>query len=589
MQVLKGIPVSPGIAIGETFVLDDQRRRIPRRTVAPGQEEGESARLDAALAESIRELAHVRQRTLQELGEEAAKIFSFHLGMLADRSLTGPMHAMIRGERVTAEYAVYATFQALADRFTAMGDQAFRTKVDDVTDLSTRVLKHLIGAHASRLADLKHRAVVMARDLTPSQAAAFNRNQVLGFVTEAGGRTGHTGIFARALQIPAVVGCPRVTEVCSDGVGVIVDGDTGTVIIDPDEATMAKYRRLVERQALFRISLTELAQLPCVTLDGTPVDLQGNIEFPEEVPLVIGNGGTGVGLYRTEFLYLAGEAEPSEEDHYRAYAECIRLLEGRPITIRTLDLGADKYTQAQSENPERNPMMGLRSIRYCLVHKEMFRRQLRAILRASALAPAGTVRVMFPLVSKPEEFRLARFFLNDVMEDLREEGVAHDTTIRAGMMVEVPSAAVMAGTFARQVDFFSIGTNDLVQYTLAVDRTNEAVAGLYNAANPAVVALLRRTVEAAREARIPVSICGESAGELEYTMLLLGLGLRTLSASPAYLPALKRLVRSVTIEQCEQVAQKVAEFDSDEAVGRYLRTVTRTIIPEAFEGRIVED
>jgi phosphotransferase system enzyme I (PtsI) len=326
-----------------------------------------------------------------------------------------------------------------------------------------------------------------------------------------------------------------------------------------------------------------------VTADGTPIDLLGNIEFPEEVPAVLAAGGQGVGLYRTEFLYLAAEQEPTEETQFEAYAKCLELLQGRPITIRTLDLGADKYTQAQAESPERNPMLGLRSIRFCLQRKDMFRRQLRAILRASGTGAPGQVKVMFPLISKPEELRQARFFFNDVMEDLRDEGIAHDPGIALGMMVEVPSAAVLADVFARQSAFFSLGTNDLVQYTLAVDRTNEAVAAMYNPANPAVLALIRQTVNAAREARIPVSLCGESAGDLEYTMLLMGLGLRTLSASPAYLPPLKRLIRSVTIEQCERVAETVAQFDSDEAVGRYLRTVTRKIIPEAFEGRSLEE
>ncbi|MFN5662850.1 MAG: phosphoenolpyruvate--protein phosphotransferase, partial [Planctomyces sp.] len=588
METLKGIAVSPGVAIGEVFVLDDQRRRIARRTVAAGQVQGELDRLDHALKKSIEELSAVRERTNRELGEEAGKIFAFHLGMLSDRTLTGPIRELINKELVTAEYAVFATFTSLADRFSALGDAAFKTKVDDVHDLSIRVLKHLIGAHTSRLAALKHRAIVLARDLTPSQAAAFNKSQVLAFVTELGGRTGHTGIFARAMQIPAVVGCPRVTAGVADGTPIIVDGDTGTVIIDPDSETLERFTRKQERAALFSISQAELRQLPCVTLDGTPIDLQGNIEFPEEVPSVLGSGGNGIGLYRTEFLYLAGDEEPTEEVHYAAYAQCVELLGGRSLTIRTVDLGADKYTQDRADNPERNPMLGLRSIRYCLKNQAMFKRQLRAILRASAIAP-GCIRIMFPLVSKVEEYRSAKFFLNDVMEDLQEEGVAFDRNVKVGMMVEVPTAAILADKFASQADFFSIGTNDLVQYTLAVDRTNEQVADLYHPANPAVIELIRRTVKAAKEARIPVSCCGESAGELEYTMLLLGLGLRTLSASPTYLPALKRLIRSVTIAQCEAVAEKVADFDSDVAVSSYLRDVTRKIIPEAFDGRPGED
>lgn len=586
MQVLKGVGVSPGVGVGEVFVLDDQRRRIPRRTVQPAQALAERARLEQALQLSLRELAALRQRTHIELGDDAAKIFAFHIGMLSDPSLTGPMHDAIDRDLVTAEYAVWAGLQSLADRFSQMGDPAFRTKVDDVHDLSMRVLKNLIGEHAGRLADMKHRAVVFARDLTPSQAAAFNKNNVLAFVTEAGGRTGHTGIFARALRIPAVVACQRATEVVSDGTPVIVDGDSGTVIISPDERTLARYRTLQDRRALFRISLSELARLEPVTADGHRVELHGNIEFPDEIPHVLEAGGTGVGLYRTEFLYLASNSEPTEEDHYEACRRCVDLLAGRPLTIRTVDLGADKYTQQRADDPEPNPMLGLRSIRYCLANPDMFRRQLRAILRASAHGP---VRVMFPLVTSPEEFRRARFVLNEVMEDLRDRRVRFDQNVPVGMMVEVPSAAILARQFAQDADFFSIGTNDLVQYALAVDRTNQAVAHMFNPAHPAVLDLIRATVAGAASRPIPVSCCGESAGDVEQAMLLIGLGLRTLSAAPASLPALKRLVRSVTVHQCEEVVRKVATLDSDAAVSRYLLTVTRNIIPEAFAGSSGDD
>jgi phosphotransferase system enzyme I (PtsI) len=586
MQVLKGIPVSPGIVIGEIFVLDDERRRIPRRTVPIARIPGEHQRLEQAIAGSTKELAALRERTALELGDEAAKIFAFHLGMLADRSLTKPMHDLVDREAVTAEFAVFSVFQALIDRFAGMQDAAFRTKVDDVHDLSARVLKHLIGEHSSRLGSLRHHAVVVARDLTPSQAAAFNKAHVLGFVTEAGGKTGHTGIFARALNIPAVVGCSNATLSALDGTPIIVDGDEGVVIIDPDESHLKRYQRYIEQQALFRLSLAELAELPAVTTDGVPVELLGNIEFPEEIPAVLAAGGQGVGLYRTEFLYLAGDQVPTEEIQYQAYAECVRQLQGRPLTIRTFDLGADKYTQEQAEEPERNPFLGLRSIRYCLQHTALFKTQLRAILRASALGP---VRVMFPLITSHGEFRQAKFLLNDVMEDLAEHGLPHDPLVKVGMMVEVPAAALMAEQFAQQADFFSIGTNDLVQYTLAVDRGNQSVADLYNPAHPAVIRLMDMTIHAAKLNQIPVSCCGESAGELEYTLLLLGLGLRSLSASASSLPSVKRLIRSVSMHQCEQVARKAAGIDSDVAVSAYLRDVTRKIIPEAFDGRAAEE
>ncbi len=591
MREVKGIAVSPGVAIGRVLVLDDQRRRVARRTVAPERVQEEKLRLDRALKESISELIDVRAKAHAELGEEAAKIFAFHIGMLSDPSLTRPMLGMIENERVAAEYAVHAQLQQLADRFMGLKGSAFATKVDDVNDLSMRVLKHLIGEQESRLAaaalstQAGEGVIVVARDLTPSQAAALHRRHVVGFATEAGGKTGHTGIFARAMAIPAVVGAARLTDDVNDGENAIIDGQTGLVILNPDATTLERYQRIKERDRLFRIKLEDLAELPSVTQCGVPIDLQGNIEFPEEVSNLIAAGASGVGLYRTEYLYLAGDGEPSEEQHFEAYRKCVELLGGRPLTIRTMDLGADKYTQDQSESPERNPMLGCRSIRFCLANKPMFKRQLRAILRASALGP---VRVMFPLITTTEEFRRAKFFLRDVMEDLADEGVAFDREVAVGMMVEVPSAAICAAQFTQDAQFFSIGTNDLVQYTLAVDRTNDRVADMYNPANPAVVHLIRTTVAAANNAGVPVSCCGESAGELEQAMLLIGLGLRTLSASSPALPALKRLVRSVTIAQCEAVAEKASSLDSDVAVSSFLRDATRKIIPEAFDGRSAE-
>ncbi len=585
MQVIRGIPVSPGVRIGRVFVLDDENVRIPRRMVPPEMVPGEQQRLKKALDASVVELTALRQQTEDELGPEAAKIFAFHIGMLCDPSLTKPMAELVEKERITAEFAVFKSFQDLARRFAAIPDPAFKTKVDDVKDLNNRVIKQLIGEHSSRLNQLGASAVVIARDLTPSQAAEFNRKQVLAFATDLGGRTSHTAIFARALGIPAVVGCSDATNQALDGAEVIVDGDRGLVILDPTAEELENYKGYIEQQRVYRLSLAELASLPSVTPDGVAIELLANIEFPEEIPVVIDCGGEGVGLYRTEFLYLTQDRDPTEEEHYQAYAKAVQLSAGRTLTIRTVDLGADKYTQAQAETPERNPFLGLRSIRYCFHDQAMFRTQLRALLRASAHGP---IKLMFPLITTPGELRQARFLLNDVMEDLQHEGHAFDRNVQVGMMVEVPAAAIMADTFAREVDFFSIGTNDLVQYTLAVDRTNERVAYLYNPAHPAVIQLIKQTIDAAARHNIPVSCCGETAGDIGYALLLIGLGLRTLSVTAASIPSLKRCVRTVTVSQCEQVAAKALSLDSDAAVSAYLRDAARRILPEAFDGRSVE-
>ncbi len=582
MHVIQGIPVSPGVVIARAFVLGDDRVWVPRRSLTPEAVEAEQARFDRALADAVADLDRVHAEAEREMGSEAAKVFLFHKGMLRDRSLIDPIRAKIASERVNAEHAVTTVFDDLAAQFRRKTDSAFTTKADDIRDLANRLLTCLVGQRRSRLDEITEPTVVIARDLTLSQTASFNRRTVVGFATDAGGRTSHTAIVANGLGLPAVVGCHNVTSLASDGERVVLDGDRGVVILDPDNEQLGKYAGYAEQHRLAELSLAELADQPAVTRDGTPVELLGNIEFPEEVSAVLSHGGTGVGLYRTEFLFLAANREPSEEDHFEAYRTAIGLLDGRPLTIRTIDLGADKYTQARAAVPERNPALGLRSIRYCLAERAIFKRQLRAILRASALGP---VKIMFPLITSIGELRHARLILRDVMEDLAEEGMAFDRSVPVGMMVELPSAALQAGIFAREVDFFSIGTNDLVQYTLAVDRTNERVAGLYQPWHPAVVMLIRQVARAARKAGIPVSCCGEAAGEQAYAMLLLGLGLRTLSVTSGAIPQVKRLVRSVTMQECERVARKALTFDSDVEVSAYVREHVRKIVPEASGGR----
>lgn len=586
MHLIKGIPVSPGVVIGRIFALDDEKQRIARRVVTAAQAPAELKRLEDALAKSLGELRAVFTTAEAQMGTEAAKIFAFHMGMLQDKHVVGPMKRMVEGEHVTAEYSVFRVFSDMAAQFRSMRDSAFTTKANDLEDLSSRVLRHLIGEHSSRLAELHHEAVVVAPDLTPSQAVGFDREKVVAFATDLGGRTGHTSIVARALGIPAVVGCGTLTDRATDGTRVIVDGDRGIVILDPDQAQLDEYAAYIEQRRTYRLSLDELVNLPAETRDGTRIELLGNIEFPQEIPMMLSCGGEGVGLYRTEYLYLSKEHDPTEEEHFEAYSQCVKFLAGKPLTIRTVDLGADKYTQRRQELPERNPFLGLRSIRYCLQNLPMFRTQLRAILRASALGP---MKVMFPLITSPTELRRARWVFNEVMEDLLEEGIPFDQGIKVGMMVEVPSAALMADTFAREVDFFSIGTNDLVQYTLAVDRTNERVAHLFSPTHPAVVRLIKEVARVARRRSVPASCCGESAGDPEFAILLIGLGLRALSMTAASIPALKRVVRSVTIGQCEKIASKALSFDSDVTVAAYLRDQARKIIPEAFEGRSVEE
>jgi len=582
MKELQGIPVSSGVAIGRVFLLEGARWRVPRRTIDADSVEGEVARLGRAIESSMEDLSALRAEAEAELGPEAASIFAFHQGMLRDPSLVGPMSERVRGELVSAEFAAQLQFEQVATSFSRMADEAFRTKVDDVWDLHRRVLRHLSGSGSVKLADIGEGSIVVASDLTPSQTAELPRDRVLGFVTGYGGPTSHTAIFARALGIPACVGAGGVTEAARSGQTVVLDGDTGSVVLDPDEATVEAFRVRQRTREDLRALLETDRELSAETRDGEAVKLQGNIEFGRESASVLGYGGSGVGLFRTEFLWLTRREEPTEEEQYADYVEAVRGAGGHPVTIRTLDLGADKYTQAREAVPERNPFLGMRSIRHSLRSPRVFKEQLRAILRASA---EGPVRVMFPLITRVIEVRAARLLLRDVMEDLLEEGVAFDEGIAVGMMVEAPAAAVMASAFAREVDFFSIGTNDLVQYTLAVDRTNERVADLYSPAHPAVLRLIKDTVRSARRRGVDCSVCGEMAGDPVFTMLLIGMGLRSLSSTPALIPELKRVVRSVSVEECERLARTVGSFESEGQVKAYLLDQARKRFPELVGGR----
>ena len=585
MQEFHGIPVSAGVVIGRVFRLDDAHVWVPRRTIPEDRVTHELERLRGAIEASLTELDGLRGQAEKDLGKEAAAIFAFHQGMLRDKTLIGPMNKRIEDEHVTAEYALQEQCNVVASMFAGMGDTAFSTKVDDVWDLNQRVMGHLVGEQRSSLDDLDYEAVVVAPDLTPSQAAAFPPGRVLGFATDKGGPTSHTAIFARALGIPAAVGTGNLCEFAEECDEIIVDGERGAVILRPDAETLEHYREKKRHIEAVREALAETQTLEARTLDGERVHLMGNVELGMEAEQVVDQGGEGIGLFRTEFLWLTRNAEPTEDEQFAEFKAAVEACKGRSVTLRTYDLGADKYTQSRSHVPERNPFLGLRSIRYCLANPVMFKRHLRAIMRASAFGP---IRIMFPLVTATEELRRAKMHLKDVMEDLAEEGVAYDPNVKVGMMVEVPAAAVMASSFAREVDFFSIGTNDLVQYTLAVDRTNEKVSGMYSAAHPAILKLIKDVVRVGRHRKVDVSVCGEAAGDPIFTMLLIGVGLRTLSVSPRRIPYLKKVIRSVDIPACERLARTVGSLDSEASVTAFLRDQAMKRFPEFVDGRAVD-
>src|SRR3954471_3749334 len=579
MEIKKGIGVSPGVVISTAVVLDAEDLVIPKRQVEAGQVQHEIERLGKAAAKAVVDLTKLRDNVTAQHGKEIGGIFNFHLGLLSDPTLQGQIVADIRTNHSTAEYAVSVVMRHYANKFLAMTNTYLSERVKDIHDIEKIVLRNLIGQKHQDLAHLTQDVVVIAHDLLPSQTAALDRTHVKGFATDVGGRTSHTAIVARAMGIPAVVGLGNITSEVSGGDTIIIDGNRGVVIINPDEEQLAEHREYEKKREAQEISLRELETLPAVTKDGHVISLQANIEFPEETDDSIKRGAVGIGLYRTEFLYMASEKEPAEEDHYNAYASTLRQLGGRPLVIRTLDLGADKYTQSKSLTPERNPFLGDRSIRMCLHDIPMFKRQLRAIMRSSVL---GDVRIMFPMISTLMELRQAKMILNDVMEELEDEGQEYRRDIPIGMMIEVPSAALMANQFAREVNFFSIGTNDLIQYTLAVDRTNEKVAGLFCPGHPAVLALIRDVIRAGTRNNVSVSVCGEMAGEPLYTLLLLGLGLTIFSMNSPDIGEVKKIIRLTTLEHARQVARRVMSFDSERQVLHFLREETRKIDPEAF-------
>jgi phosphotransferase system enzyme I (PtsI) len=577
MKKLQGIAVSPGVAIGEALVMDTEGFRIPRRFVSRDAVEEELERLHRAIDAAGTEIARNQQAVSVELGDQYAAIFEAHLRMLEGAKLRSELEEMIRERHYSPEYAVSRTFRRYAELFERLQTETFASKANDIRDIEKRLLRNLLGRRREGLSKLTSPVLVLAHNLTPSETANLNREFVRGFVTETGGPGSHTAVVAGALEIPAVLGTGPFLNEVSGGDLVIIDGDEGLVILHPDEETIARYQHEAEEIRSLAIQLEELRDLPAETSDGQRVILLGNIEFPYEVDHCVARGADGVGLYRTEFLYLEAETEPDEEVHFEAYCRVLRAMGEKPVTIRTFDLGADKVPHLPEPEDERNPFLGLRSIRLALRNVPMFRRQLRAALRASAF---GNLRIMFPLVSTLLELRQAKMVLADVIEDLEERKVDFDRDVEVGMMVEVPSACVMIEQFVGEVDFLSIGTNDLIQYTLAVDRSNKDVVGLYNAADPAVLRLIEMVVKAADRREVPVNLCGQMSSNALYTMLLLGLGLRRLSVTPSVIPEIKKICRSVTIADCAEVARRAMAMENARDIKSYLKGELKKRVPE---------
>ena len=576
MQTLQGIAVSPGVAVGEALVLDTEGFRTPRRFIASDAVEPELARLNSAIDAVAADIERNQTQISAELGEKYGAIFSAHAQMLRDERLHTELEQLVRQRNFSPEYAVSRTLRRYAKVFQKLENRYLAERAHDIFDIEKSLLRNLMGADREELSHLQSSVLILAHDLTPSETASLDRENAKGFATEIGGAGGHTAIVAKALEIPSVVGIGPFLAHVSAGDQIIIDGDHGLVIIKPDEETLERYRCEAEQHRNVATQLDSLRELPAETGDGQRICILANIEFPHEVKACCERGADGIGLYRTEFLYLAGATEPTEEDHYQAYSQVVQALGQRPVVIRTLDLGADKLV-AVPDRKERNPFLGLRSIRLSLKNPTLFRTQLRAILRASV---RGNVHLMFPLITSLSELQQAKQQLTLVMEELDDAGVPFQRDLPVGMMVETPAAVTMLDRLAREVDFVSIGTNDLVQYTLAVDRSNIDVAHLYQSGDPAVLRLVKQAIDVTHQAGIPVTICGQMSADPKYTMLLLGLGLRQWSVPPSAILEIKKICRGVDLAHCRSVAEQALKLDCAADVDAFLRDELKKIAPE---------
>jgi phosphotransferase system enzyme I (PtsI) len=554
-KIFKGIGASPGIVIGRAYLLDRRKTVVAEQRIAEVNVKDEVARFRKALEISRSQLDDIRKRLTKDLGKSHRYILDTHIMLLEDKMLVDGSIRRIKESKLNAEAALKETITAISQKFDAIEDDYLRERKHDVEQVGERVLQNLVGRRQESLADIKEEAVIIAHDLAPADTLMMRKDKILGFATDAGSRTSHTAIVARSLGIPAAVGLENITGAIKTGNVVILDGIHGIVIVDPDEETFLDYLKKQRRYKYFEQELEKLKPLPAETLDGHVVSLQGNIELPEEVTSVADHGGAGIGLYRTEFLFLNKPALPTEEQHYQAYRHVVERAAPQEVVIRTLDVGGDKIgLPGGGFEKEPNPALGLRAIRFCLQKRDIFRTQLRGILRASA---HGRIRILFPMISGLAELYEAKKILEEVKRELKAEGAPYDEEVKVGIMIEIPSAAMISDLLAREVDFFSVGTNDLIQYTLAIDRGNEHVAYMYEPLDPAVLRLLQRVSLSSHEAKIDLAMCGEMAGDPLYAAILLGLGFQFLSMNVAAIPWVKKVIRSVRMQDALELADLV--------------------------------
>jgi phosphotransferase system enzyme I (PtsI) len=580
IRTYKGVGVSPGIAIGRAIIVEKRVASVYRVPIRDDEVEGEVSRFIESLTKTRDELLVLRDKVSRSMGDEYAQIFEAHAMIVGDASFQDKVQQKIETEQVNAEWALAEVQEELQARFASFDDDYLRERVADVKDVAERVLVNLQGIAHHDLSEIKHDVIIIADDLTPSDTIHFNRRPIVGFATEVGGRTSHTSIIAKSLFMPAVIGVPRLTKVVDNDELVIVDGYEGTIVVNPTPAMISEYRSRESRHEEAEQKLLENRTLAAVTKDNHKISLQANIELVEELDDARKYGAEGIGLYRSEFLYISTSPDlPTEEEHFNIYRRLAEATAPHWCIIRTFDLGGKKLAKEIMGSKEDNPVLGLRALRLCMQHRDMFKTQLRALLRASA---HGKIKIMFPLVSGVQELRQVKTLVREVRHELDAEGIAHNKDLQIGIMIEVPSAAVIADMLATEADFFAIGTNDLIQYSLAIDRGNENVSYLYEPLHPALLRLIKGVIDAGKRAGIPVEMCGEMASDPIFAIVLLGLGLEIFSMNPSSIPVIKNVVRSVRYKDCKRIAEMALQKKTAQEIEEFVIESVAMRFPEGL-------
>ena len=578
--VLTGVAASPGVAIGKAYVVDRSKVEfLYQNLISEALLDEEVERFQQAVETAREQLEQIKASVPEELSGHAF-ILDAHLLLLKDKLIYNQVISLIREERINAEWALNSAVDRAREMFGRIKDDYIRSRIKDIEDVAERILHNLVGSEIVTLDNIRERVIIVAHDLSPADTTQMRLDRVMGFITDMGSRTSHTTIMAQSLEIPAVVGLENATRKVKRGDLIIVDGTAGHVIIDPDEKTLEFYYGRQRSYETYQAEIVRCSHLPAETIDNHRITVKGNLELFEEVAAVMDHGGEGIGLYRTEYHYLAKRRLPSEEELFEDYRDVAMIVAPRPVTIRTLDLGGDKFMSSLDLGDGINPALGLRAIRLCLKEQGVFRTQLRAILRASA---CGNIRVMFPMISGLQELRMAKSILNDVKRQLDLDGLEYDTEIQVGIMIEVPSAVAISDILAQESDFFSLGTNDLIQYSLAIDRVNERVAHMYQPLHPGVLRLIMAAVQAGHSAGIPVSVCGEMAGDPVCAPILIGMGLDELSMTSLAIPRIKRLVRMATLEECRDYLNTVLRCKTTVDVQNFVNEVILKRFTELFD------